>query len=402
MRVVLLSTILFGATSLAAKIYAASYAGTVTTLSPQRTNGSYGLSIVAQTKDCGISPSWLTLDEEHGLMLCLNEAIGATNGSLTTFRVNSNGSLTTLDVLETITGPVMSAIYTIPSDPAKRFVAVAHYHADMALRFSEGSAVTAYTLDPTSGLLNQTQQFIYEIPAPGPVADRQDAPHPHGSIVDPTGRYVLVPDLGMDRIHIFKICPSSGLLQPQKPLLVKPGSGPRHAVFWTPKTGVVSTEDTILYLVSELGNTLSSFKADYSRNGLTFVKLQEESTYGGSAAPSGSKVSGIQISPGNDRIVVSNRGDATFGEENDSFAVFNCTTAHGNRAANLSFAGLFPAYGSYPREFDINANNGAIAVALQNSYEVALVQWNEHTESPGKLLAKKSLTGEIPAAIWGH
>lgn len=100
----------------------------------------------------------------------------------------------------------------------------------------------------------------------------------------------------MDQIHIFKISPSTGLLQPQKPLLVKPGSGPRHAVFWTPKTNVASINDTFLYLVSELENSLTAFKVQYTRNGLTFVKVLEESTYGGEASPSGSKASGIHIS----------------------------------------------------------------------------------------------------------
>ncbi|OQD94193.1 hypothetical protein PENSOL_c027G06909 [Penicillium solitum] len=392
MRPIILSTILFGAASMATKLYAASYSGTVTTLSPQRANGSYELSIVAQTKDCGTSPSWLTLDNDHDLMLCLNEGLGASNGSLTSFRVNSNGSLTTLDVLETVSGPVMSAPYTIPGQPRRRFVAVAHY---------SGSAVTAYTLDSASGYLHRAQTFTYELAAPGPIPDRQDASHPHGAIVDPTGRFVLVPDLGMDRIHIFKISPSSGLLQPQKPLLVKPGSGPRHAVFWTPKTNVTSTDDTFLYLVSELGNTLTAFKANYTRNGVTFVKVHEESTYGGEVIPSGSKASGIHISPENDRIVVSNRGDATFGKNGDSFAVFTCITGHGNHANDFSFVGLFPAYGSFPREFEINGHNGVISVALQNSHEVALVQWDKQTRRPGKLLAKKSLDGEIPAAIWG-
>ncbi|KAJ5967012.1 hypothetical protein N7501_003260 [Penicillium viridicatum] len=392
MRPILLSTILFGAASTASKLYAASYSGTVTTLSPQRANGGYELSTVAQTKDCGTSPSWLTLDKDHDLMLCLNEGLGAPNGSLTSFRVNSDGSLTTLDVLETVSGPVMSALYTIPSQPGRRFVAVAHY---------SGSTVTAYKLDSTSGSLNQTQTFTYELAAPGPVPDRQDAPHPHGAIVDPTGRFVLVTDLGMDQIHVFKICPSSGLLEPQEPLLVKPGSGPRHAVFWTPKTNVASPDDTYLYLVSELGNSLTAFKVNYTRNGLTLVKVQEQSTYGGKASPSGSKASGIHISPENDRIVVSNRGDATFGEDGDSFAVFTAITGRGNHAQDFSFVGLFPAYGSFPREFEINGQDGLISVALQNSHEVALVQWDEESRNPGKLLAKKTLDGEIPAAIWG-
>ncbi|OQD83236.1 hypothetical protein PENANT_c017G01772 [Penicillium antarcticum] len=394
MRLVLLSTALYSANSVATHIYAASYAGSVTTLSPQSKNGNYSLSTVAQTNDCGISPSWLMLDSDHSLMLCLNEGIGATNGSLTSFRTNSNGSLTTLDILETMTGPVMSAIYTIPSNSQQRFVAIAHY---------EASAVTAYTWNSSTGHLARTQTFTYQLPAPGPVPDRQDASHPHGVIVDPTGRFVLVPDLGMDRIHIFKISPSNGHLQPQAPLLVEPGSGPRHAVFWTtsPNKKAASSDDTVLYLVSELGNNLSAFKPRYTQKGLFFAKMFEENTYGGKAAPDGSKASGIQITPGNDHVVVSNRGDATFGKEIDSFAVFKCASFHGSRTTNVSFVGLFPAYGSFPREFDINGDNGKVAVALQNSHAVVLTENNAQTGGPGKLLARKTLYGEIPIAIWG-
>lgn len=161
--------------------------------------------------------------------------------------------------------------------------------------FSEASAVTVYTWNSSTGHLARTQTFTYQIPAPGPVPDRQNASHPHGVMVDPTGRFVLVPDLGMDRIHIFKISPSTGHLQPQAPLLVKPGSGPRHAVFWTPSSKAVSIDDTVMYLVSELGNTLSAFKPRYTRNGLSFTKVFEENIHGGEAAPDGSKASGIQI-----------------------------------------------------------------------------------------------------------
>ncbi|KAJ5971277.1 uncharacterized protein N7479_001195 [Penicillium vulpinum] len=355
MRFVLLSGILFGATSIAAKIYAASYSGTVTTLSPR--GGT-------------------------GLMTCQSSLRRKLAG------VNSNGSLTMLDVLDTLPGPVMSAIYL------QGFSLLSHTN-------NEASAVTAYTFDSASAHLNKTQEFTYQIPAAGPVPDRQDVSHPHGAIVDPTGRFVVVPDLGMDKIHIFKICPSSSLLLPQTPLVVNPGSGPRHAVFWIPKTRVGSVDNTFLYLVSELDNTFSAFKSHYTHNSLTFAKVHKENTYGGNAAPSGSKVSGIQISPGNERIMVSNRGDATFGEGSDTFAVFTCFTANGNGDMNVSSVGLFPAYGSFPREFDFNENNGTIVVALQNSHEVAVIQWNEQTRSPGKLISKKSLDGEIPAAIWG-
>jgi 6-phosphogluconolactonase (cycloisomerase 2 family) len=99
----------------------------------------------------------------------------------------------------------------------------------------------------------------------------------------------------MDRIHIFRISPSNGHLQPQAPLLLKSGSGPRHAVFWTPKTKAASLDDTMLYLVSELDNMMSAFEIRYNQHGLGFTKVFEQSTYGGKAVPDGSKVSGVQI-----------------------------------------------------------------------------------------------------------
>ena len=109
----------------------------------------------------------------------------------------------------------------------------------------------------------------------------------------------------------------------------------------------------------------------------------------------------LYLKPENDRIVVSNRGDDTFGKDGDSFAVFTCVNTRGSLDNKFSFVGLYPAYGSFPREFTINNQGGEIAVALQNSHEVSLVQWDEQKKNPGKLLSKVKLDGEIPAAIWG-
>ena len=98
--------------------------------------------------------------------------------------------------------------------------------------------------------------------------------------------------------------------------------------------------------------------------------------------------------------MVSNRGDASFGSGNDSLAIFSCASADGNIPVDVSFVGLKPAYGSYPREFDFNERNALLAIALQNSQEVVIVQRNKHDLLLGKLLAKTGLTGEIPAVVW--
>lgn len=151
-------------------------------------------------------------------------------------------------------------------------------------------------MDPVLGLFKPEQTFTYQMTAPGPVASRQDAPHPHGVVVDPTGRFVLVPDLGADVVRVFHVNPLTGLLEPIEPLAVNPGSGPRHGVFWSPHGSNSTSSDVYLYLVQELSNELSGFRVTYSENGISFRKIYEGSTYGDGSSPAGSKAAEIAIS----------------------------------------------------------------------------------------------------------
>lgn len=117
---------LFGQVALASKLYAASYGGSVYSLDFAKSNGSQQLSTVSESKDCGTSPSWLMLDREHHVLYCLNEAIGASNGSITSFKTHPNGSLTTVKRLTTPGSPVMSEFYSVSKTDNRDFFAVAH------------------------------------------------------------------------------------------------------------------------------------------------------------------------------------------------------------------------------------------------------------------------------------
>lgn len=135
---------------------------------------------------------------------------------------------------------------------------------------------------------------------PGPNPSRQDAPHPHGAYLDPTGLYVFVPDLGADLIRVFAICQKTGHLKPVSPLETDPGLGPRHIAFWTPKgakTDEVAHDEAYFYLVAELGNSLTGYKVGYSSSGPFFTKFYNESTFGQQKpSPAGSKAAEIAIS----------------------------------------------------------------------------------------------------------
>lgn len=114
---------LFGHAALATKLYAASYGGFVTSLNFTQSNE---LSTLSQTTDCGSSPSWLMLDSPNSVLYCLDEAIGAPNGTISTLRTHPDGTLTKLAQLKTPAGPVMSAMYSAPGVQERKFFAVAH------------------------------------------------------------------------------------------------------------------------------------------------------------------------------------------------------------------------------------------------------------------------------------
>src|SRR5256885_5289354 len=112
---------------------------------------------------------------------------------------------------------------------------------------SSTSALQTYNIT-SSGHITPSQTFTYTLSGPGPVPNRQEAPHLHEAIVDPTQQYILVPDLGADLVRVYAIDQKTNALCDKAPLQAKPGSGPRHAAFTLdPIAG-----HYVFYLVAEL------------------------------------------------------------------------------------------------------------------------------------------------------
>lgn len=255
-----------GTPVLATNLFVTSYAGTITSLALTERKGVYNLAQAFTTGDCGPNPSWLTIDANRGLLFCLNEGLSTPNGSLSTFKIEEDGNLNHVQNTTTISGPVSSVIY---GRSEKRGIALAHY---------SGSAISTFCLDGAE--VQENQEFSFTLSAPGAVPDRQDAPHEHQAITDPTGQYVIVPDLGADLVRVFAIDPKTLELTARTPLNTTPGTGPRHAAFYNPYA--VSCEDctTFLYVVGELSSDVTGYAVDYlpDRGGLVFTKVYQSST----------------------------------------------------------------------------------------------------------------------------
>jgi 6-phosphogluconolactonase len=51
----------------------------------------------------------------------------------------------------------------------------------------------------------------------GPNASRQESAHPHSINVDPSGRFAIVADLGLDRLYVYRLDAARGITEAERP-----------------------------------------------------------------------------------------------------------------------------------------------------------------------------------------
>jgi 6-phosphogluconolactonase len=111
-----------------------------------------------------------------------------------------------------------------------------------------GGSVTSFHTQPDGSLSKPVSHFQFQ--GTGPNHDRQDHSHVHSALCSPDGRFLLVNDLGLDRIVIYHVNPATAELKPNDPpyFAVRAGAGPRHLV-WHPN-------GKWLYNINELDSTV--------------------------------------------------------------------------------------------------------------------------------------------------
>ncbi|KAK4960826.1 hypothetical protein LTR66_012854 [Elasticomyces elasticus] len=385
------------ATASATNLFVSSYAGNITTLSLTEHKGLFSLEKVFFNGGCAPSPSWLTLDRGRGTLYCLDEGLPVPNGSLSSYLIRPDGSLTQVERADTLNGPVSGVLYGDAS--GERAIALAHYG---------GSALSSWHLGTNgTGSFSFNQNIIFTLPHPGPNAARQEAPHEHQAIIDPTGQFILVPDLGADLVRVYSYSSTTDQLMAHDPLSVAPGSGPRHAAFYNPYGIACQNCTTFLYVVAELANTVTAFAVTYPQaGGLAFEEVYSTSVYGNFPLPAGNAAAEIAVSPDNRFLIISNRNNTSFSLPNpdrrnstripsDSLATFalNCD-------GSLAFRQLWPAGGSYPRHFSMNSHGDLVAVGLQQSSSVVVLARDVATGLIGNAVAEVEVEGQVTCVVW--
>ena len=196
----------------------------------------------------------------------------------------------------------------------------------------------------------------------GPVKARQEGPHAHQILLDPSGRFALWADLGADRVRVDRFDAAAGTLEPNDPdgLAVAPGSGPRHLA-WHPC-------DRAVYLFNELSATVSVLGFDAGRGSLEVLQTVSARADG---ACRENLAAEIAVSPDGRFLYASNRGD-------DDLAVF----AIDGSSLQLTPAGRVPSGGRGPRSFAIDPSGRWLVAANQGSGSLVVFRLDPATGLP--------------------
>jgi 6-phosphogluconolactonase len=290
------------------------------------------IGLVAET----VNPSFLAIHPNQRFLYAANEVgnyQGQPAGSISAFAIDpTTGQLKPLNQVSSKgSGPCHVAL-----DHTGKWLFAANY--------SSGS-VAAYPVHD-DGTLGEASAFVQHSGASAN-PQRQSGPHAHEVTVSADNRFVLVNDLGLDQILVYRLDPVKGTLAPNDPPFVKlaPGSGPRHMAFG--KGG------RFAYAVNEILLTVTAFRYDAGHGSLTELQTVPASPETFPGPKSGAE---IAVHPDGKFLYASNRGP-------DNIAIFRIDAQKGT----LTAVERVPTQGKTPRNFAIDPTGGYLFAANQDS-----------------------------------
>ena len=184
------------------------------------------------------------------------------------------------------------------------------------------------------GSIDELSQFIQHTGSSVNPA-RQSGPHAHSLVFSPDERFAFVPDLGLDKLMIYKtIDGAPALVEAAVPFFkTQPGAGPRHCAF--------SPDGKFCYLINELDCTILALS--YNEKKGSFDQLQCVSSLPEGVGITGNSCADIHITPDGAYLYGSNRG-------HNSLIIYKIN----KRSGLLEYVGFQSCGGEIPRNFAID------------------------------------------------
>jgi 6-phosphogluconolactonase len=239
----------------------------------------------------------------------------------------------------------------ISLDKTERYALSANY---------AGGNIAVFALRP-DGILGERTAFVQHTGS-SVNPQRQTHAYAHSIITDPSNRFALAADLGVDKVFVYQFNEKDGSLKPNDPpsATVAPGSGPRHVKF--------HPNGRWVYVINEIASTVTAFNWN-STNG-TLAEFQTVSTLPADFKGT-STCAEVEVHPNGKFLYGSNRG-------HDSLAVF----AVDQKSGKLTLIEHVPSGGKTPRNFAFDPTGKWILCTNHGSDNAVVFRVDENT---GKL-----------------
>ncbi|KAI1435100.1 putative isomerase YbhE [Xylaria sp. CBS 124048] len=217
----------------------------------------------------------------------------------------------------------------------------------------------------------QSPKLLKQITVNGTLGPNQTGHHPHQALLEPTGRYMIVNDLGGDQLLVLDTQDDRFEITSTVPLFA--GAGPRHGGF------LHSADGTQIYyaVACEVSSKVILFALDYSNaSTLQFKHISTQSTYGAAFPPSNTTTAAagaLAVASNNRDVYITNRltGNAT---DSISHFIFDASSP------GLTFASAVSSRGIQPRQVSFSDDESLLFVANQGG-EFGLVALSRDAES---------------------
>jgi 6-phosphogluconolactonase len=306
------------------------------------------------------NPSYLALHPTLPRLYSVNEM---TDGEVSSFVVNPNGTLTFLNTQMTHGADTTH----LSVDSSGQYLLTASYT-------SGNFQVFPIPANGTIGPLTDNFQSVGNGTGPNPA--RQEGPHAHQILNDSAGHHVFGVDLGADKVNVWNLDLASGELVPNTvPFApIASGSGPRHMAF--------HSDGMHAYVLSELASSVTVFDYDGSRAAFTWK--QTISTlppdFNGT-----NTTAEIRIHPNGRFLYNTNRG-------HNSVTIFKIDPKTGE----LDVVGWESTRGQWPRGMNIDPSGTFLYAANQNTDNIAVFRIQQGS---GRLSFSKLVNTPTPVDV---
>ncbi|MCP4171896.1 MAG: lactonase family protein [Fuerstiella sp.] len=219
-----------------------------------------------------------------------------------------------------------------------------------------GGSTGVFSLNGDGSLKARTQLVNHE-GASNAVPGRQTKSHAHWTGFSPDNRFAFVPDLGLDKVVIYKVDAAASGIEPHSAGIIAPGGGPRHMKF--------HNNGKWIYVLHELDLSVTVFDYDADAGTMTAKQTIETVPKADLAKEKFKSCSEIRVHPSGEFVYAANRG-------HDTITAFKVDGDTGK----LTFIEREFIRGATPRNFNIDPSGKWLLAAGQDSHTLASFEVN--------------------------